>query len=593
MSEGEVAPDVLSDAESNAVLEAVILPAATAGAARQEQPVAVLVVGVPGAGKTTTADIVKAVLDRRGGAVRICSDLYKTAHPRYGRHLVDDPRTAGVKVRFDVRRWQAAVEERACRERFDVVVETVDPGQALAFREAGYRVELLVVVASEADSSLGRLERYTAALHTGPEGAGGRFVSWENADGAGDRLPRALARVEAERLADLVTVVRRGLVPVYVNELLPGGVWRRPPGADQAVLDELARPWSAGETARFRRALATAERRLHHERVSEPHRLVALRDAGRCAALAEPVRRIAQPTASAPGVDYHRLSADEHDWVFEELIVPGYLDQVTSQDRPVVVCVMGQPGTYKTWIANLVQRTLRRQAARIAGDVFKAFHPDYHRLLHEDPRRAGTAIRADYQAWQSRAEAYVRDRRADAVVEMAPGSPGEFLSRARAWRGAGYRVELVAIASRAADSRQATARRYAAQQREGLPARFTTAAGHDRCYSAATETLWQAELEGAADLITVVRRDASLLYRGRSCLRPGAALAQELERNRPYTAPEAHQFWTWQRELHAALPQHRAELERIAALARPLMPTLLRRLTVPTPAIALPMAPAA
>lgn len=593
-----MAPDVLSDAENNAVLERLILPRALSGAVRQERPVAVLVVSVPGGGKTAAADLVTAVLDRRGGAVRICSDLYKGAHPRYEQHLAADPRTAGVKVRFDVRRWQAAVEELARRERFDAVVETVleDPGQAHVYREAGFRTELLVVAASAAESSLGLLDRYTTALHAGPEGAAGRFVSWENYDRAGERLPRALAVVEAESLADQVTVVRRDLEPLYTNELLADGTWRRPPGADRAFLGELARPWSAAKTAVFRRALAQAERRLHHERVREHHRVVALRDAERAAALAEPVRRTARAIAAPPGVDYHQLSADEHNWVFEELIVPGYLDQATTQERPVVVMVMGQPGTYKTWIANLVQRTLRPRAARIAGDVFKGFHPDYHRLLGEDPRRAGSAIRADYQAWQARAEEYVRRLGADVVLEIAPGSPAQLLAAARAWRqaDAGYRIELVAIAARAADSRQATARRYAERLKTDLPARYTTAQGHDRCYAAIPEGLWQVEREGAADLITVVRRDATALYRSRPGRLPGAALALELERNRPYTAPEARQFWTWQQDLRAALPQYRGELDAIAALAQPLMPSmLLRRLAPQAAAATLPMVPAA
>ncbi|MDT0322252.1 hypothetical protein [Streptomyces millisiae] len=36
----------------------------------------------------------------------------------------------------------------------------------------------------------------------------------------------------------------------------------------------------------------------------------------------EPVRRVARPIPEAPGVAYHRLTAEEHQWVFDELIVP-------------------------------------------------------------------------------------------------------------------------------------------------------------------------------------------------------------------------------------------------------------------------------
>ncbi|WP_406308833.1 hypothetical protein [Streptomyces sp. NBC_00623] len=47
------------------------------------------------------------------------------------------------------------------------------------------------------------------------------------------------------------------------------------------------------------------------------------------AALAKPVRRMAQARSESPGFDYHRLSADDHRWIFEELIAPSYLNSIT------------------------------------------------------------------------------------------------------------------------------------------------------------------------------------------------------------------------------------------------------------------------
>ena len=36
--------------------------------------------------------------------------------------------------------------------------------------------------------------------------------------------------------------------------------------------------------------------------------------------------------------------------------------------------------------------------------MFKAVHPDYRRLLQEEPRTASARIRDDYRAWQQKAE---------------------------------------------------------------------------------------------------------------------------------------------------------------------------------------------
>ncbi|MFJ8982697.1 zeta toxin family protein, partial [Streptomyces sp. NPDC102282] len=147
MKDEDVVPVVLSEAEHEQILASHILPAWTRDAVPQDQPVAVLIAGPPGSGKSTACKLVKAVLDRRGGAVLIGRDLYKSAHPAYRRLLRCDDRTAGVRVRPDVLRWQAQVEAHVRSGRMDAVVETpvADPDQARAYRQAGYRVDVLVI----------------------------------------------------------------------------------------------------------------------------------------------------------------------------------------------------------------------------------------------------------------------------------------------------------------------------------------------------------------------------------------------------------------------------------------------------------------
>ncbi|WP_251982751.1 zeta toxin family protein [Streptomyces violaceusniger] len=213
------------------------------------------------------------------------------------------------------------------------------------------------------------------------------------------------------------------LEAVYDNELdsAGNGDWRRPAGAAGAVLAERGRPWDARETGRFRRQLAEADRRLNDPGLPEDWALAVRRDAERAAALAEPVRRTAQPRREPPGVDYHRLSAEEHRFVFDELIVPS-LGRITPQEKPVAVYVVGQPGAGKPRAARMVRRTLRDGPAHITGDDFKVAHPDYLQLLREEPRTASARIRADYRAWQAQAEAYVRERRGDVVIEITPFS---------------------------------------------------------------------------------------------------------------------------------------------------------------------------
>lgn len=77
MRDADVVPVVLSEDEHEKILTSRILPAWTRDAVPQEQPVAVLVGGPPGSGNSTACQVLKAALDRRGGAVLIGRDLYK------------------------------------------------------------------------------------------------------------------------------------------------------------------------------------------------------------------------------------------------------------------------------------------------------------------------------------------------------------------------------------------------------------------------------------------------------------------------------------------------------------------------------------
>lgn len=58
----------------------------------QERPVAVYVMGQPGAGKTTTARVLRRAL--RGRPTRISGDYFKASHPDYYDLLREEPRTA-------------------------------------------------------------------------------------------------------------------------------------------------------------------------------------------------------------------------------------------------------------------------------------------------------------------------------------------------------------------------------------------------------------------------------------------------------------------------------------------------------------------
>ncbi|WP_327310100.1 zeta toxin family protein (plasmid) [Streptomyces sp. NBC_01298] len=582
----DIVPVELAEEEHEAILTAEILPAWTRDAVPQDRPVVVVVAGPAGSGKSHLCDLLLAVLNRRGGAVLIGRDLYKRAHPHYADLMRSDDRTAGVRTRPDVLRWQAEVEEYARSRRFDVVLEepVADVEEACAkarsYRADGYRVELVALATAEAEAQLSSLDRYLTQV--AEEGVG-RYVSPGNFDRCARNLPRFLQVVEAERLAHQVMVARRGLQVLYLNKLTDEGAWQRVPAAAQTLTSDWARPWTVPQTWAFRRQLSGAEQRLHPSLLTAERRLAVAGGLERAFGLAERVRRIAQPLALPPGVDYHRLSPSEHTWIFDELIVPMYLSNITPQDAPVTLYVMGPQGSGKSYTARMLRRALRqRRPTRIEGGLFKMVHPDYRRLLDEHPRTASARIRADYRQWQEMAEAYVRAHRGDMLIEIAPDSVAHFIDGARRHHREGRRVELVVIGARAADSRLGTATRCAEVARLGGNPRLTEAAAHQRTFQVVPDVVRAAELSPYVHCTSVIRRDLTAVYRN-ARLRDGSwgraprgGDVLEAEQHRPYTAAEATQVIATLRRLKRELPQYRSDLVDIAALAWPLMPAHVR-----------------
>lgn len=202
MRDEDIVPVELAEDQHEAILTSQILPAWTRDAVPQDHPVVVIVAGPAGSGKSALCDLLLEVLGRRGGAVLIGRDLYKKAHPLYDTLMRADDRTAGVRVRPDVLRWQAEVEAYARSRRFDVVLEEpvadVDEARAKAcgYRADGYRVELVALAVAEAEAQLSGLDRYLTQVD---EQGSGRSVSWGNLERCTRNLPLFLQAVEASR----------------------------------------------------------------------------------------------------------------------------------------------------------------------------------------------------------------------------------------------------------------------------------------------------------------------------------------------------------------------------------------------------------
>ncbi|OIW33730.1 hypothetical protein CONLIGDRAFT_189848 [Coniochaeta ligniaria NRRL 30616] len=233
-----------------------------------KQPLAVLIVGQTGAGKTRLAPVLlDAMTSLHRTPAHFIADTYKAYHPSYASILSTKPALASAATGTDARRWLTMACEFAAERRLDVLVESAcrhpDDFCALAalFRRAGYRVAVAVLAVPEALSRLGILVRYHLAL---PEARSGRLplrlTPKKVHDDSYAGLGEAARFVDESDAADAVVVVRRGDGVAYENWRGEDGRWKAPAGAARALEGERRRPLSPEEVEVVEEGIATLEK---------------------------------------------------------------------------------------------------------------------------------------------------------------------------------------------------------------------------------------------------------------------------------------------------------------------------------------------
>lgn len=165
-------PDVsgyrLPEAEAARIFETEILPAefpADVNPPAADHPLAVLVVGQTGAGKTLLAPTILEQIASKQPA-HFIADTYKTYHPEYTKLMLTSPNLASPATGYDARKWLAMAAKEAVKRKRNVLLESAcrhpDDFCELAeiFRQAGYFVWVFVLAVPEPLSRIGVLTRF-------------------------------------------------------------------------------------------------------------------------------------------------------------------------------------------------------------------------------------------------------------------------------------------------------------------------------------------------------------------------------------------------------------------------------------------------
>lgn len=239
----------LSEAEHEAIFQAYIKPQVFALATSVDHPVAVIFGGQPGAGKSRAVDDALDELNVKGGAVQIIGDDLRGYHPSYDALLSKDDKTAAFYTDRDTGKWVEKCITHAKERRVHVVIEgTMRNSDTVAatmndFRNAGYQIDARALAVNFRLSNQGILQRYE---NQKIDRGAGRMTTAKAHQDAYDGMPLTIDRIEREKLADRITIYRRGGEAIYNNDL-KDGQWRNPPQA-RVVLDaERKRPMTLKE----------------------------------------------------------------------------------------------------------------------------------------------------------------------------------------------------------------------------------------------------------------------------------------------------------------------------------------------------------
>lgn len=218
--------------------------------------------------------------------------------------------------------------------------------------------------------------------------------------------------------------------------------------------------------------------------------------------------------------------------IFDEQICPELYEfgaASRSETTLLLVMVGGQPGAGKS-------RAIQRVAAvhpgivEVIGDDLRSYHPDYRRLMRDDPLQMPAATAQASGRWVGMAIEYLRERRRNTLIETTLRQPGVVRRTVAGFRQAGYRTELHVVAVPVEVSRLGTISRYVGQVEESGAGRWTSAAAHDTASAAVSGTVVELVGAGAIDHVSIENRRGEAYYEASPQPGERAEVAQEAAR---------------------------------------------------------------
>lgn len=200
----------------------------------------------------------------------------------------------------------------------------------------------------------------------------------------------------------------------------------------------------------------------------------------------------------------YKLTQEEHDSIYR-LIEARYLPKSIPQDRPLAIITGGQPGSGKSGLATQAKTELAERGGYVLidADKLRTFSPLYRPALLADDREAANLTHPDASSWAQRLTLAAAQGRRNLLIDQTSKDPAALVELASRLQGAGYRVELRAMAVNERVSEQRIYTRYEQQKAIQGHGRFSTKANHDAAYVGVARAVQAVELGRRVDALSI------------------------------------------------------------------------------------------
>ena len=200
---------------------------------------------------------------------------------------------------------------------------------------------------------------------------------------------------------------------------------------------------------------------------------------------------------------------DELEIKFKE-ILEYYKSMYSPTENPKVTLLGGQPGAGKSGLENLIN--IKKNYVSISGDDYREYHPRFKEINLEYGREASKYTQQWAAEITEKLIKELREEKYNLIIEGTLRTAELPLKEARAFKKAGYEVELNVVVVKPEKSRLGTLERYETMLKQDKTPRMTPKEHHDLVVNNIGNNLEIIYNSKAFDNIKLFDRGNNLLY---------------------------------------------------------------------------------